>query len=190
MKEKLSEKIFTQMRRDIVGGKYTARDFISESEIAEAYSVSKAPVKEALHLLADQGYLVSYPRKGYMVNTFSREEINQIQQVRRNLETLCVQLAIQNATDEEIESLTQTIEGVNMSEEPRNTINYRFHMGLARISGNPMLAETLEKLVNIASMTQIHRTPDVSNFKHIIEALRARDPEQAEYWIRTDIAHV
>ena len=88
MKEKLSEKIFAQLRGEIIAGKYTARDFISESEIAERYGVSKAPVKDALHLLADQGYLVSYPRKGYMVNTFTNEEDNQIQQIRRCLETL------------------------------------------------------------------------------------------------------
>ena len=35
MKEKLSEKIFAQLRGDIIAGKYTARDFISESEIEQ-----------------------------------------------------------------------------------------------------------------------------------------------------------
>lgn len=190
MKEKLSEKIFAQLRGDIIAGKYTARDFISESEIAERYGVSKAPVKDALHLLADQGYLVSYPRKGYMVNTFTNEEVNQIQQIRRCLETLCVQLAIENATDEEIERLRDTTIGADMSESPEQTVNYRFHMGLAGISGNPVLVKTLEKLVNIASMTQITRRPDYSNFHHIIDALLARDQEQAKYWIITDIADV
>ena len=190
MKEKLSEKIFAQLRGDIIGGRYTARDFISESEIAQRYGVSKAPVKDALHLLADQGYLVSYPRKVYMVNTFSREEVNQIQQIRRCLETLCVQLVIENATDAQIEALRETITGVDMSAEPEKTINYRFHMGLAGISGNPMLVKTLEKLVNIASMTQIQRMPDSTNFNHIVDALLARDLNQAEYWIKTDIANI
>lgn len=190
MKEKLSEKIFAQIRMDIITGKYTARDFISESEIAKRYGVSKAPVKDALHLLADQGYLVSYPRKGYMVNTFSREEINQIQQIRRCLEALCVQLVIEHASDEEIEALCDTIDGADMSVEPENTINYRFHMGLARISGNPMLATTLEKLVNIASMTQLQREPDSRNFRQIIDALLARDKEQAVRLIEKDIANV
>lgn len=190
MKEKLSEKIFAQVRSDIISGKYTARDFISESEIAATYQVSKAPVKEALHLLADQGYLVSYPRKGYMINSYSQEEINQIQQVRRSLELLCIELVIQNATDAEIESLRTAISGDDMSQKPEETINYRFHMGLARISGNKVLAEVLDKLVNIASMTQIRRTPDISNFTHIIEAALKRDVEEAKYWIQTDISDI
>ena len=189
MKEKLSEKIFAQLRGDIIAEKYTARDFISESEIAERYGVSKAPVKDALHLLADQGYLVSYPRKGYMVNTFTNEEVNQIQQIRRCLETLCVQLAIENATDEEIGRLRDTTIGADMSESPEQTVNYRFHMG-TRHRRPSQTRKTLEKLVNIASMTQIRRRPDYSNFHHIIDALLARDQEQAKYWIITDIADV
>jgi len=190
MKEKLSDKILIQVRTDIINGKYSSRDFISENDIAEAYGVSKAPVKDALHLLADQGYLVSYPRRGYMINTFSREEVNQIQQVRRSLESLCVRLVIANATDDEILALRGTTAGADMSANPEETINYRFHMGLAKISGNRFLVDTLDKLVNIASMTQINRTPDIDNFNHIIDAALARDLEKAEYWIRTDIADV
>lgn len=190
MKEKLSETIFKKLRDDIIKGKYSARDFISESEIAEAYGVSKSPVKDALHLLADQGYLVSYPRRGYMVNTFTSEEINQIQQVRRSLEALCVKLAIQNATDEEIEALRATTLGEGMSAEPEKTVNYRFHMGLARISGNPVLVQTLEKLVNITSMSQLQREPDTNNFLHIIDALLKRDEEEARHWLLHDIVYI
>lgn len=190
MTEKLSETIFKQLRSDIVSGKYSARDFISESEIAEAYSVSKSPVKDALHLLADQGYLVSYPRKGYMVNTFTSEEINHIQQVRRSLETLCVELAVQNATDEDIESLRETILEEGISSEPEKTVNYRFHMGLARISGNPVLVQTLEKLVNIISMDQLNRRADTDNFVHIIDALLKRDTAEAKRWLIHDIIYI
>ena len=101
-----------------------------------------------------------------------------------------MQLVIENATDAQIEALRETITGVDMSAEPEKTINYRFHMGLAGISGNPMLVKTLEKLVNIASMTQIQRMPDSTNFNHIVDALLARDLNQAEYWIKTDIANI
>ena len=53
-----------------------------------------------------------------------------------------------------------------------------------------VLAEVLDKLVNIASMTQIRRTPDISNFTHIIEAALKRDVEEAKYWIQTDISDI
>lgn len=188
--KKLSEEIFGKVRGDIIAGRYSARDFISESEIAKVYGVSKAPVKEALHLLADQGYLVSFPRKGYMVNTFSQVEVNQIQEVRRCLEVLCVRRAIEHATDDEIVSLRAAIEDTTKSDEPEKTVNYRFHMRLAEISGNPVLPQTLERLVNIASMTQMHREPDVENFEHIIDALIRRDEETAVQWICKDIVNV
>ena len=190
LKKKLSEEVFAKVRGDIIAGKYSARDFISESEIAKEYNVSKAPVKEALHLLADQGYLVSYPRKGYMVNTFSRDEVNQIQEVRRALETLCVQRVVKYAADDEINSLQEAIMDTTSKDEPEKTVNYRFHMKLAEISGNPVIPQTLEKLVNIASMTQIDRAADIDNFKEIIKALQKRDEKAAVHWIQTDISNI
>lgn len=105
MEEKLSHKIYVEIRNGILDGEYSARDFLSEAQIAKKYGVSKAPVKEALHILADQGYLISYPRRGYMINTYSDEELDKIQEIRKTLEALCVRLAISKASDEELEAL-------------------------------------------------------------------------------------
>ena len=57
MKEKLSDIIYNAILKDIVTGVYTSRDFISEAQIAAKYGVSKAPVKEAMHILASEGFL-------------------------------------------------------------------------------------------------------------------------------------
>lgn len=109
--------------------------------MAEKYQVSKAPVRDALHLLVKQGYLVSYPRKGYMVNRFSIDEINQIQMIRRQIEHLSVELVIKNATDEQIQSLYAYTDKKNQEEG-----NSEFHLALAGISGNKFLPETLQEL--------------------------------------------
>ena len=83
MAEKLSEKIYNSIKKDIEDGRLDTREFFSEAQFAEKYNVSKAPVRDALHLLCSEGYMVSYHRKGYMVNSFSVDEINQIQTIRR-----------------------------------------------------------------------------------------------------------
>ena len=92
--------------------------------LRKRYQVSKAPVKQALRILAGQGYLTSYPRKGYLVSAYSVEEVNQLQEIRRCLESLCVRLAIQNASDEEIRSL-QSYEGMDAENlDPRGGDQY------------------------------------------------------------------
>ena len=187
MKESLTEKIYIQLRNKILDGEINPREFISESQVAAEYSVSKAPAKQALHILTEQGYLVSYPRKGYMVCAYSVEEINRIQEIRRCLESLCIHLAIRDATDEQIRSLRVYENMDKQNLDPRNTINAKFHIRLAEISANEFLPETLKPLVHKASMSYIKGRPDIDHFEKIVQAMLARDEESAVCLLREDV---
>ena len=187
MAEKLSEKIYRKVKSEIDNGIIDGRSFLSESQLAKEYGTSKAPVRDALHLLCSQGYLISFPRKGYMINMFSIEEINQIQVIRRQLEKLCVKLVIENATDEEIQSLRE-FTGTQMGEnDPMMTNNSRFHIRLAELTGNEFLPEILKNLVNKVSQTVIKRPSDLERHNRIIDALAERNLEKAERCLEEDI---
>ena len=187
MKESLTEKIYTELRSKILNGEISPREFISEGQLAAEYAVSKAPVKQALHILANQGYITAYPRKGYMVTAFSIGEINQIQEIRRCIESLCVRLAIQNATDEEISSLRLYNDMDKESLDPRKAINTQFHLRLAEISGNAFLPDTLRPLVLKATMSHIRGEPDIENFNKIVDSMLKRDEARAVQLICDDI---
>ena len=161
---------------------------MSESQTAEAFGVSKAPVRDAFHLLCSQGYLVSYPRKGYMVNLFSAEEINQIQVIRKEIEKLCVRLVIEHASDEAISSLREFTEKQFDAKKVADTNNSRFHMRMAEITGNQYLPGVLNDLISKASQSQINKKSDLDKHNQIIEALLARDIKKAEQYIEEDIA--
>lgn len=179
MKVSLTEKIYTELRDRILDGDIAPRQFISESQVAEEYKVSKAPVKQALHILANQGYLTGYPRKGYMVTTYSVEEVNKIQEIRRCLESLCVKLAIERASDEEIRSL-RLYDGLDTNDlDPRYAINTRFHLRLAELSGNEFMVETLRPLVLKATLSYIKGKPDIDHFEQIVQAMLERNAERA-----------
>ena len=64
MKEKKSTAIYENIKQDIIEGKFDSRSFLNAGELSEKYDVSKAPVRDALQLLCDSGFLISYPRKG------------------------------------------------------------------------------------------------------------------------------
>ncbi|MFR8519336.1 MAG: GntR family transcriptional regulator [Emergencia timonensis] len=190
MEEKLSDKIYAEIRNGIIDGEYSARDFLSEAQVAKKYGVSKAPVKEALHILADQGYLISYPRRGYMINTYSDEELDKIQEIRKTLEALCVRLAIAKASDEDLEELRFYRDGETRALDPRETVNFKFHIGLARLSGNEFLVDTLIPLVIKASMNKINCEADIDNFDKIIDAMLARDEAKALQYLDEDIRYL
>lgn len=187
MANKLSEQIYGSILKDIVSGVYAPREFISEAQIAAKYGVSKAPVKEAMHILASEGFLLSYPKRGYMVNVYTTDEINNIQEVRRALETLAMRKAIVTATDEELNALRFYQESEEMQCRPGETVNTRFHMGIARLAKNKALEETLYPLLVKASAYNIMGAPDVQNFDRIVDAMLARDEELAVECLLKDV---
>lgn len=187
MKNKISDTIYDALLRDIVTGTYSPREFISEAQIAAKYDVSKAPVKEAMHILASEGFLVSYPKRGYMINMYTSEEINKIQEIRQVLETLAVRKAIASATDEELNTLRFYRKNEDMQYRPGETVNTKFHMGIARLSNNEFLEETLYPLLLKASAYNIKGKADTENFDRIVDAMLARDEELAIKCLLVDI---
>lgn len=189
MGEKLSVGIYTDIRDKIIRREIDDRTFLTENELAKQYSVSKAPIRDALHLLCSNGYLVSYPRKGYMVKLYTRSEVEQMQQVRLHLEKLSIELVIANASDEQIKDLRKYNEQYEYVTDPSMSNNARFHMGLARISGNPYLVSSLEPLINNISRYWIETSFDFKPHLEIIEALLKRDLSLALKCLESDFSH-
>ncbi|MBQ3132271.1 MAG: GntR family transcriptional regulator [Clostridia bacterium] len=187
MEEKLSVKIYDTLRNEIISGKINARTFLSESEVAKRFQVSKAPVRDALHLLNSQGYLTSYPRKGYLVNVYTEKDLQQIQQIRKHLEKLCIELAIKNASDEEILSLKEYAISEEQWEDPLKTNNTRFHMQLAVIGKNEYLPGVLIELLSKVSLIAINKTTDTRKHQAIIDALLHRDYDEAVACLEADM---
>ena len=191
MKDTKADFICDQIQKDLASGVFGQRSFLNVAELAEKYQVSKIPVRDALRILCEKGFLVSYPRRGYMVNYFSKEEVNKIQGVRRQLERYSVQLVIRGASDEEIASLRK----YNKMDSQGGS-NVQFHVGLAKLSGNEYLAEMVQTLVyKIAASGQNEsflsgkqmESGIFTDHEKIIDALLARDEEAAIREIENDI---
>lgn len=187
MSAKLSEKIYTLIRNDIVGGRINEQTIFTEQNLAQKYGVSKAPIKEALHLLCADGYLLAFPRKGYLIKHYTAMDIRYLSQIRRPLEKLAVCLAIDNATDEQIQSLIQYRGQSNQLTDPSQTSNAKFHMTLATISGNPYLPDTLQPIINNISRYFIAVNEDFESHGRIVRALLARNKDDAIAAIEDDL---
>ena len=69
MAEKLSVQIYNSVKQQIESGTLGARTFISEAQIAQQYGVSKAPVRDALHLLSRRVELSRYATRPAIANS-------------------------------------------------------------------------------------------------------------------------
>ena len=189
MEEQLSKKIYRQLQTDILSRTIDERTILTENELAQKYNVSKAPVRDALHLLCAQGYLISYPRKGYLIRIYSNAEIRKIQQVRSHIERLSVMLAIQNASDDQINSLREYLKPQEPEIDPEKTYNYLFHLRLGEISGNEYVPAVLRELIHKICIAWIDSRYDIDSHRAIIDALLERNEQKALDALEYDLNH-
>lgn len=188
MADTKAKQIYEQLEEDLIFGRFDYRTFLNVGEIATSYGVSKAPVRDALQILCSKGFLISYPGRGYMVNYFTDEEVNQIQALRRHLEKFSVQTAVEHASDEEIKGLEIYLDGPSKS-------NSKFNINLAAIGKNRQLEDMVRELVFKVAYSQNERLlalqeEDYDIHREIINAMLARDLEKAQQEIEKDIIAV
>lgn len=185
-----AEKIYRSLKKNIIQGEISPTTIITERELANFFQVSKSPVREALRRLVAESFLVSYPRKGYVQNILTEKDYRQIQEVRLPLEELVIKLVAAKAKKKELTKLLQ--KSTTNEQDPYKSANTKFHLQLAKLSGNKYLYGSLENLLASASRAFILKAnksdlTGTGQHKEIIEQLLKGDLKQALVALRKDI---
>lgn len=147
-----TEFIYHDILTQIISGEMPPGHLMQEKKLAEKYNTSKMPVRDALHLLCRQGYLESQPRRGYVVTEMTRRDFEELLQARNPLELLALDLALERATDEELQQLLELADQADPDKDVTYHSNTVWHLRLVELSGNRYLHNMLSGL-----MTEIAR---------------------------------
>ena len=169
---------------------------IDERQLSQALGVSRTPIREAMTLLEQEGFLRTVPRRGGYIVRKTKKQIIEMIEMWAALESMAARLATLHASDEDIAGLRA------MFDEFRNTApaehihdysdaNIAFHQAIIRLSGSHLMGKTIDDLFihvrAIRRMTISQRDRAARSIKDhmkIIEALEARDTELAERLVR------
>ena len=187
----IAGQVFENLERDILSGKYERGDILTETKLSEELGVSRTPIREALRRL-EQEHMIEIGSKGAVVVGISEDDIDIIYEVRRRIEGIASRLAASRATEEDIESLRQTLDlqefftAKGNAEKIKNEDN-DFHRAIYYLSGCTPLADTLaalhKKVVKYrrASLSDAgHSEEALAEHRAIFEAIAARDADAAE----------
>ncbi len=150
--EPLRKQVYDVLREAILNGKITPGEKITEVNIADQLNVSRTPVREAFRMLELEELIVIIPQQGvFVAGINSKKEINDIFQVRLELEGLAACLAAQNMTSEQIELLDKYSEEIKdciRDDDLKRCIqiDIAFHQIIKEASNNKWLEKYLDSL--------------------------------------------
>ncbi|MCS4292533.1 DNA-binding GntR family transcriptional regulator [Comamonas sp. BIGb0152] len=195
----LVELVERQLLQAIFEGRLPPGSRIVEAELSRQMGVSRAPLREAARRLESQGVIVSTPRKGFTVRTFSPKEIQDLFQVRLGLEVMAARLACEVATDAQLASLKAYADDMlerapTLSNIERVTMDLGMHTAISRLSGNEYLQRIFANMqaeIRICQgfIERQYRDPVFIAQSHfpVVDAILRRDADAAEKALRVHL---
>ena len=165
---------------------------LDERQLTAALGVSRTPVREALQILEQEGFLRTVPRRGIFIVRKTKRQIIEMIQMWAALESMSARLATLHAPDAEIQKLRHLFDEF-LNSPPAEHIgeysdaNIAFHQMIIRLGGSQLIDDATRNLfihvraIRKATISQDDRAArSIVDHLRIIEALERRDTELAE----------
>jgi DNA-binding GntR family transcriptional regulator len=117
----LFQEVGDHLREAILQGRFRPGERLREAELAAMLEVSRGPVREALARLEHEGLVITRRNRGASVVRLTREDEEEVRSLRLVIERLAVQLAVQHATEADIDALKDEIDRLRGA-GPRPTV--------------------------------------------------------------------
>jgi DNA-binding GntR family transcriptional regulator len=184
-RQTLGENVADSLREAIFGGLFKPGQRLAEALIASTLKVSRAPVREALASLEQEGLVSRTTNRGTTVISLSRKDVEEICSLRLPLEILAVRQAIENGTGEDWAQLAANVRQTEKARSPEQlaTLDLEFHDTLMRAAGHGRLLNSWLGLRSQIRLLMMRRNlSDVDSHratvhchKELLEAIQSRD---------------
>ena len=168
---------------------------LDERRLSQDLGMSRTPVREALSVLEQEGFVRSVPRRGLIVVRKSKREVVEMITVWAAIESMAARLAAPRVTEADLAELHSLVDRFQadpteqLSEYSR--ANMEFHKAIIRMGRVELMTSLTDNLfihmraVRAVTMTQDNRARrSIADHRDIIAALERREAELAERLVR------
>jgi DNA-binding GntR family transcriptional regulator len=141
--ETLSSLVAEELERMIIRGELQAGDRINESALAQVFSISRGPIREACRSLEKSNLVRVVTNRGVFVKEMSVAQAAEIYDVRAHLFGLAGRLAASRVTLRDVSELRGMVAEMGEARDIDSyyPLNVAFHARLVELSGNSRVAE-------------------------------------------------
>jgi DNA-binding GntR family transcriptional regulator len=188
------------LREMIVSGKITPGSKVTERDVAEWLKISRMPARDALMELERRGLIVTKPGGRYVIE-LDEQDIRHLYQMRTSLEKLAVELAIENTSPDNLNTLKSKLAEMHHAIEVGDAAKYtasdlEMHAIIWQQAGNPYLLDTLNSMIGPISMFIASQAIMVEDWQEslrlheqLVEMIEAKDAPAALQSIEAHIHH-
>lgn len=195
MQSGVAERVRAEIEEAILAGLLPTGSRVNADDHARRLGISHIPVREALHALAADGWIVHRRHQGAFVRERDPMELADLFETRSHLEGAVAVLAAQRRTGAQLAVLEEILTRQGATTDPIELarINAEFHVAVAECAQNAMLAGYLRDLTKrvrfyFLPVAAARRRDSLSEHRSILEAIRQRDPERTRKLVLAHIA--
>jgi DNA-binding GntR family transcriptional regulator len=175
-------RIYQALRHEVLTMLLPPGTILVENALAARFSVSKTPIREALALLQQDRLVDSLPRKGYLVTAVTVDDQRELIELRAAIDGAAAELAAHRITRGELEALERLVQPPQpfdaRAAKRQMEINRKFHVAIARASGNRRLTALAERMVD-ETLRLFAPGFHMGDHREIVDALRSGDGARA-----------
>jgi DNA-binding GntR family transcriptional regulator len=185
------------IRQRILDGDYPGGSWLKPQEIADELNVSRMPVREALRGLEVEGLVTIRPNRGAVVTELAITDVDDLFEIRANLEVLTARSAVQalNAQAiDEIDRLRVAMDGARSDSREWLKAHNAFHDYISNLSGRKRLLLEIERaraLIQpyIRMYIDVYGTPELPAYEHseLVAAFLSKDQEIIDRSFRSHV---
>lgn len=187
----LRDVVFNTLRQGILKGELMPGERLMEIHLADQLGVSRTPIREAIRMLELEGLVKMVPRKGAQVSNISKDDLKDVLEVRKALDTLAVKLACERIDKEGLARLKLGAinfrDSVNTGDATKIAeADVAFHDEIHRASGNKRLSSMVNNLAERLFRYRLEyikestdRTQLINEHDEIVRCIEMGDKEGA-----------
>ena len=173
----LRDVVFNTLRQAILTGELKPGERLMEIHLANKLGVSRTPIREAIRKLELEGLVTMIPRRGAEVAQITEKSMNDVLEVRRALDALCVELACERITQEDMGRLKQACEAFEAAVRTRDVkkiarADVELHDIIVQATGNQRLVQLIHNLSEQMYRYRFEYIKDASQHQRLIDEHR------------------
>ena len=200
----LNEQAYQHLQKLIMQGQLNYNEIYSETKLSKELKISRTPFRDAIHRLAQEGYIDIIPSKGFMLHQLTRQDIDETFQIRSALECYCA-LQITRAYEtapvklllKELRHLTDMLKEIldtTSSIEDFCEYDFQFHTKIISYVQNRQFSALFDtfkyRMRKLAELSLAHEGRMIDTYNEHLAILEAMEKGDFEHIYKITVARM